>query len=199
MAAEYTTAIVLDAPVDKDSVQMDTPPGAPHLRVLAVGEHSVHFETLMTPGEKERWVLRVRYADGAQPEWAAFALVARPGGEVDMRINAVRPRQPLEDCQEQLAAAQARCEGARAEARGVAAGAVVLGALLACGVYLALRTGAPAQPSSVAKEAPSTPSSTPVADAEPLPAPPTPSPLAQPPPAQPPPAQPSPHQRKALP
>jgi hypothetical protein len=116
VAAEYTTAIVLDAPVDKDSVQLDMPPGAPRIRVLAVGERSVHFETLVTPGAKERWGLRVRYADGAQPEWAAFALVAHPGGNVDLRINAVRPRQPLEPCQEQLAAAQARCEGGRAEA-----------------------------------------------------------------------------------
>jgi uncharacterized protein (TIGR02268 family) len=115
VAAGYMTSITLDAPVDKDSVLLDTPQGAPRIRVLAVGEHTVLFETLVTPGEKERWVLRVRYADRARPEWAAFALGAAPGGEVDMRVNAVRPRQPLEPCQEQLAAAQARCEGGHAE------------------------------------------------------------------------------------
>jgi uncharacterized protein (TIGR02268 family) len=115
VAAKYTTLIVLDAPVDKDSVQQDTPQDAPRIRIVDVGERSVIFETLVTPGDKERWVLRVRYADGARPEWAAFALVAGRGGEVDMRVNAVRPRQPLESCQEQLAAVQARCEGGRAE------------------------------------------------------------------------------------
>jgi hypothetical protein len=59
-------------------------------------------------------VLRVRYADGAQPEWAAFLLISHPG-EVDLQITAVRQRQTLESCQEQLAAAQARCAGERAE------------------------------------------------------------------------------------
>jgi uncharacterized protein (TIGR02268 family) len=115
VAAGYTTALVLDAPVDKDSVQLDTPPGDPRIRVLAVGEHTVVFETLVTPGREERWVLRVRYAGVARPEWAAFALVAHPGGAVDMRVDAVRPRQPPEGCQEQGAVAQAPCHGARAE------------------------------------------------------------------------------------
>jgi hypothetical protein len=120
VAAESITAIVLDAPVVKDAVQLDTPQDAPRIRVLAVGEHAVVFETLVTPGSKERWVLRVRYADGAQPEWAAFALVSHPAGEVDLRVNAVRPRQPLKPCQEQPAVGQARCEGTRAEVWAVA-------------------------------------------------------------------------------
>lgn len=101
VAAKYATALVLDAPVDKDSVHVDTPPGAPRIHVLAVGEHFIHFEALRTPGEKERWGLRVRYADGARPEWAAFALVAGPGGEVDMRVDAVRPPPALKPCPEQ--------------------------------------------------------------------------------------------------
>ena len=115
VAAGYTTALVLDAPLDKDSVQLDTPPGAPRVRVLAVGEHTVVFETLVTPGREERWVLRVRYAGEARPAWAAFVLAAHPGGAVDMRVDAVRPRQPPEGCQKQGAVAQAPCEGARAE------------------------------------------------------------------------------------
>jgi serine/threonine protein kinase len=57
-------------------------------------------------------------------------------------------------------------------ARAVAAGAVALGALLACGVYLGLRGGAPAQPMAVAGDAPRPPGLTPSAEAEPLPAPP---------------------------
>ena len=115
VAAGYTTTLVLDARVDRDSVQLDMPRGAPRIRLVDVGAKSLIFETLVTPGSQERWGLRVRYADGDQPEWAAFALVAAPGNEVDLLVTAVRPRQTLEACQEQLAAAQARCEGARAE------------------------------------------------------------------------------------
>lgn len=116
VAAGYTTVIVLDDSVDKDSVQLDTPRDAPRIRLVDVGERSVIFETLVTPGRQERWVLRIRYADGALPEWAAFALVAAPGSEVDLQVTAVRQRVALEPCQEQLAAAVARCEGTRAKA-----------------------------------------------------------------------------------
>ncbi|HVG61374.1 MAG TPA: DUF2381 family protein [Hyalangium sp.] len=112
VAAGYTAVIVLDAPVDKDSVQLDTPGDAPRIRLVDVGERSVIFETLMTPGRQERWGLRIRYTDGARPEWAAFALVAAPGSEVDSQVTAMRQRVALEPCQEQVA----RCEGARAEA-----------------------------------------------------------------------------------
>jgi hypothetical protein len=80
-----------------------------------VGERSIIFEALVTPSSQERWVLRVRYAEGAQPEWAVFALVAAPGSDVDLQVTAIRPRQALDPCQAQLAAAQARCTGARAE------------------------------------------------------------------------------------
>jgi serine/threonine-protein kinase len=82
--------------------------------------------------------------------------------------------------------------------RVVAAGAVVLGALLAWGVYLGLRTGAPAQPPAVAEETPP-PGPAPVVSAEPLPASPTPLPVAPPPPVQPPPAQPLPTPEKGTP
>jgi serine/threonine protein kinase len=57
--------------------------------------------------------------------------------------------------------------------------AVALGALLACGVYLGLRAGAPVQPAPVAEVSPPPLPPTPEAHAEPLPTPPAPSP-AQP-------------------
>ena len=115
VAAGYTTTLVLDAPVDRDSVQLDTPRDAPRIRLVDVGERSIIFEALVTPGSQERWMLRVRYADGAQPEWATFALIAAPGGEVDLHVTAVRPRQAQDPCQAQLAAVQARCADTRAE------------------------------------------------------------------------------------
>jgi hypothetical protein len=58
VAAGYTTTLVLDAPVDKDSVQLDTPRDAPRIRLVDVGGRSIVFETLVTPGSQERWGLR---------------------------------------------------------------------------------------------------------------------------------------------
>jgi uncharacterized protein (TIGR02268 family) len=110
VAAGVKTTLLLDAPIDKGSVQVD----AARVRIVDVGESAVIFETLVTPSAKERWVLRVRYADGASPEWAAFELVAHPT-EVDLQVEAARPQQILKACQEQLTTAQARCEAARAE------------------------------------------------------------------------------------
>ncbi len=81
---------------------------------MDVGERSLIVMPLVTPGPQERWVLRVRYADGAHPEWAAFALVARPP-EVDARIDVVRRAQSLEACQAALAEARAHAESPRSE------------------------------------------------------------------------------------
>lgn len=110
VAAGVKTLLLLDLPIDKNSVQVETT----RVQVLDVGERSVLVETLAAPGDKERWVLRVRYADGARPEWAAFALVAHTT-EVDTWVEAVRPQQPFATYQEQLASAQARCEAPHAE------------------------------------------------------------------------------------
>jgi len=112
VAAGVKTSIVLDAPIDKDSVQV----GVARVRVVDAGEHSLIFEPQGVPpgGDKEPWVLRVRYTDGASPEWAAFELVTHPT-EVDLQVDAVRPKLTLAACQEQLGAAPARCEPGRAE------------------------------------------------------------------------------------
>ncbi|WP_224362579.1 DUF2381 family protein [Hyalangium versicolor] len=110
VAAGITTVILLDASVDKDSVQFDTT----RIRLVDVGDSTLVLEPVVTPGPKERWVLRVRYADSAQPEWAAFSLVSQPG-EVDLQITAVRKRQTLASCQASLAEAQAHCANTRAE------------------------------------------------------------------------------------
>jgi len=112
VAPGVKTTLLLDGPIDKGSIQV----GAARVQVVDVGERSLILEPQGAPpgGDKEPWVLRVRYADGARPEWAAFALVAHPT-EVDLQVDAVRPKQTLAACQAQLAAAQARCEPGRAE------------------------------------------------------------------------------------
>ncbi len=57
--------------------------------------------------------MRVRYADGATPEWATLALLAPLTG-VDMQVHVRRRPQPLEACQSELAQARARCDGTNA-------------------------------------------------------------------------------------
>lgn len=86
VAAGVKTVIELDAEVDKASVQVDPT----RVRLVDVGGRALFFETLVTPGEKEHWEVSVRYADGARPEWATFALVAHPT-EMDTWVEATRP------------------------------------------------------------------------------------------------------------
>jgi hypothetical protein len=106
VATGHRTAIVFDAPIEKASVEL----GAARVTLVDVGERSLILEPLVNPGEDERWVLRVKYAD--PPEWAAFVLVSRPG-EVDLQLEVVRQRQTLENCQAELA--QARGDGGQAD------------------------------------------------------------------------------------
>lgn len=107
VAAGRKTLIVFDAALEKSSVQLDLT----RVALVDVGERSLIIEPVVNPGTDERWVLRVRYADGASPEWAAFALVSHPS-EVDMQLEVLRQRQTLESCQAELA--RARAEGRRA-------------------------------------------------------------------------------------
>jgi uncharacterized protein (TIGR02268 family) len=99
------TVFLFDAPIARDSVQWDST----ILQLVDVGERSLIILPRVSPGSQEQWVLRVRYADGARPEWAAFALVSRPP-EVDARVDVVRRPQSLEACQAALV--QARAQGA---------------------------------------------------------------------------------------
>ncbi|WP_224371974.1 DUF2381 family protein [Hyalangium versicolor] len=110
VAASIPLVLLFDAPIDKDSLQLD----ASRLQLIATGESSLVIAPVVSPSEKERWVLRVRYADGARPEWAVLVLVSRPP-EVDGRIDVVRRPQSLEACQAALAEARAQAELPRAE------------------------------------------------------------------------------------
>jgi uncharacterized protein (TIGR02268 family) len=110
VAASVPLLLRFDAPIDKDSLQLD----ATRLQLVAAGESALVIMPVVSPGEKERWVLRVRYVDGARPEWAVLALVSRPP-EVDGRIDVVRRPQSLESCQAALAEARAQAERPRAE------------------------------------------------------------------------------------
>ncbi len=101
---------MFDAPLEKASVQLDRT----RVALMDVGARSLVIEPVVSPGEKESWVLRVRYADGASPEWAVLALVSRPG-EVDLQLDVIRQRQTLEACQAELAQARARGESSLAE------------------------------------------------------------------------------------
>jgi uncharacterized protein (TIGR02268 family) len=110
VAANIPTVFLFDAPIERASVHLDTS----RLQLVDVSERSLIVMPVVTPGPQEQWVLRVRYADGAHPEWAAFALVSRPP-EVDGRIDVVRQAQSLEACQAALAEARAHAESPRPE------------------------------------------------------------------------------------
>jgi uncharacterized protein (TIGR02268 family) len=109
MGLGVMTVLLFDAPMVLASVQAD----ATLVKVVDGGERSLILTLLRRPAAHEQPTVRVRYADGASPEWATFALQAPPT-EVDMQVHVRRRPQPLEACQSELAQTRARCDGTSA-------------------------------------------------------------------------------------
>jgi len=105
VAAGRRTHILFDGQIEKGSVQVDLA----RVTLVDVGERSLLIEPVVSPGDNDRWVLRVRFSEGGPPEWAALALVSRPG-ESDAQVEVVRQPLTLESCQAELARAQARAK-----------------------------------------------------------------------------------------
>ncbi|HEX8697787.1 MAG TPA: DUF2381 family protein [Myxococcaceae bacterium] len=105
MGLGVMTVLLFDAPMVLASVQAD----ATLVKVVDGGERSLLLTLLRRPAAHEQPTVRVRYADGASPEWATFALQA-PATEVDLQVHVRRRPQPLEACQSELAQARARCD-----------------------------------------------------------------------------------------
>jgi uncharacterized protein (TIGR02268 family) len=104
-----TTVILFDADIVPASVQVDPT----RIRILDVGVRSILFVPLLELGSNERLGLGVRYADGASPGEARFAIVSRPP-TVDTVLSVLRRPQPLAECQAELA--QARLKTGNTEA-----------------------------------------------------------------------------------
>jgi uncharacterized protein (TIGR02268 family) len=118
VAANVATYLRFDAPIDKDSVEVEG--RAARFRLVDPGERTLTLEPAVEPGAGEKLRVRVRYKDGASPAYATLALVSHPT-RVDKEVEVVRhPRTPE--------AASARCE------TGGPAGLVLSGQLGRAGV-----------------------------------------------------------------
>ncbi len=100
-----TTVIFFDADIVPASVQVDPT----RIKLLDVGVRSILFALRLELGAHERLGLGVRYADGASPEEARFAIVSRPP-TADTVLSVLRRPQSLAACQAELA--QARLKSA---------------------------------------------------------------------------------------
>lgn len=121
MAANVATYLRFDAPIDKDSVEVEG--RAARFRLVDPGERTLTLEPAVEPGAGEKLRVRVRYKDGASPGYATLALVSHPT-RVDKEVEVVRrPRTP-----EAREAASARCE------TGGPAGLVLSGQLDRAGI-----------------------------------------------------------------
>lgn len=102
-----TTVIHFDADIDQASIQVDLA----RIKLVEVSLRVILLAPVMELAPGERLGLRVRYADGASPEEASFAIVSRPP-TVDTVVTVLRRQDSLAACQAELARTRANCAGA---------------------------------------------------------------------------------------
>jgi uncharacterized protein (TIGR02268 family) len=111
VAANVGTTLVFDAPIDRASVEV--PERTTRFRLVDPGERTLFLEPLVAPGDGERWVVRVRYKDGATPAYATVALVSHPT-RVDTRVDVARRPRTVETLEAALAEKDAQLAALRA-------------------------------------------------------------------------------------
>ncbi|NOK23016.1 DUF2381 family protein [Corallococcus carmarthensis] len=133
VAAGILTTLVLDSALDRNSVELE---GRTRFKLVDVGERAINLEPVMELGAGEHLMLRVRFADGAFPEHAVFALVSHPA-VVDTRVEVSRhPLAPealqaeLSEVRAQLAAKEAELAALRARGDASSPAALALAGLL---------------------------------------------------------------------
>ncbi|NRD44878.1 DUF2381 family protein [Corallococcus exiguus] len=136
VAAGILTTLVLDSALDRASVELE---GRTRFKLVDVGERAINLEPVMELGAGEHLMLRVRFADGAFPEHAVFALVSHPA-VVDTRVEVSRrPLAPealqaeLSEVRAQLAAKEAELAALRARGDASSPAALTLAGLLNAG------------------------------------------------------------------
>jgi len=102
-----TTVLHFDADIDRASIQVDLA----RIKLVEVSLRVILLAPVMELAPGERLGLRVRYADGASPEEASFAIVSRPP-TVDTVVTVLRRQDSLAACQAELAQTRAGCAGA---------------------------------------------------------------------------------------
>jgi uncharacterized protein (TIGR02268 family) len=99
------TFIILDAPIVRESVQVE---GRARFARVDPGDQSITLALAAPLGPTERLALRFTYREGS-PESVVFLLTGQPG-EVDSVVNVSRPQQTLAACRVELSATRERCE-----------------------------------------------------------------------------------------
>ncbi|RKG70793.1 DUF2381 family protein [Corallococcus sp. CA054B] len=142
VAAGILTTLVLDSALDRNSVELE---GRTRFKLVDVGERAINLEPVMELGAGEHLMLRVRFADGAFPEHAVFALVSHPA-VVDTRVEVSRrPLAPealqaeLSEVRAQLKAKEAELAALRARGDASSPAALALAGLLDVGGVSARR------------------------------------------------------------
>jgi uncharacterized protein (TIGR02268 family) len=105
LAPGTVTAILLDAPLLRESVQVE---GRARFAVFEVGDQGVTLSPAVALGTGERLALRVTYREGS-PSSVVFLLTGQPGA-ADGLVNVRRPQQTFEACRVELSATRERCE-----------------------------------------------------------------------------------------
>jgi uncharacterized protein (TIGR02268 family) len=121
LAPGTVTAILLDAPIHRESVQVE---GRNRFPVFVVGDAGVTLSPAVALAPGERLALRVTYREGS-PASVVFLLTGQPG-KADGVVNVSRPQQTFEACRVELSATRERCEAQAKELEALKARAAAL-------------------------------------------------------------------------
>jgi len=132
LSPDVPTSILLDAPIVRESVQVE---GRARFARVDPGDEGIMLALAVPLGPQERLALRFTYREGT-PSTVVFLLTSQPG-TVDTVVNVSRPQQTVEACHVELSATRERCEAQakeleelKARPPGVSPAAVALAGLV---------------------------------------------------------------------
>ncbi|WP_224248632.1 DUF2381 family protein [Hyalangium gracile] len=105
LSPDVPTLILLDAPIVRESVQVE---GRARFARVDPSNEGITLLLAMPLGPRERLALRFTYREGS-PQSVIFLLTGQPG-TVDTVVNVRRPQQAVEACHVELAATRERCD-----------------------------------------------------------------------------------------
>jgi uncharacterized protein (TIGR02268 family) len=105
LAPSSFTFIILDAPIVRESVQVE---GRARFARVDPGDQSITLALAAPLGPMERLALRFAYREGS-PVSVVFLLTGQPG-EADTVVNVSRPQQTVEACRVELSTTRERWE-----------------------------------------------------------------------------------------
>jgi uncharacterized protein (TIGR02268 family) len=105
LSPDAPTSILLDAPIVRESVQVE---GRARFARVDPGDEGIMLVLAVPLGPKEQLALRFSYREGI-PSSVVVLLTSLPG-TVDTVVNVSRPQQTVEACRVELSAVRERCE-----------------------------------------------------------------------------------------